>query len=227
MNKSVVKVDKPQNYLLVEGKDDLHVIYSLLLHYQVPELFKPKTIDGISKLSEAFEDGVGRLLEAFEVELTLLEEGKLGIVVDADIDLAARWRSLQNILIGLGYEAVPVNPIPGGTIIEQNNRPTVGIWLMPDNRIPGMLEDFVSFLLPPDDLLWPVAEDILQKVVEQDCRFRPTYRIKAKIHTWLAWQKEPGKPLGQAITATYFNANAPHAQELIDWIRRLFVPEPV
>ncbi len=62
---------------------------------------------------------------------------------------------------------------------------------------------------------------------KQDCRFRPTYRIKAKIHTWLAWQKEPGKPLGQAITATYFNANAPHAQELIDWIRRLFVPEPV
>jgi hypothetical protein len=117
--------------------------------------------------------------------------------------------------------------IPDGTIIKEDGLPNVGIWLMPDNKIPGMLEDFVSFLLPPGDLLWPVAEDILQKVVEQDCRFRPTYRIEAKIHTWLAWQKEPGKPLGQAITATYFNANAPHAQELIDWIRRLFVPEPV
>ncbi len=201
MNKSVVKVDKPQNYLLVEGKDDLHVIYSLLLHYQVPELFKPKTIDGISKLSEAFEDGVGRLLEAFEVELIRIEEGRLGIIVDADNDLSARWQQLRGILEKSGYSSIPSKPKSGGTILEENGRPIVGIWL--------------------------VAEDILQKVVEQDCRFRPTYRIKAKIHTWLAWQKEPGKPLGQAITATYFNANAPHAQELIDWIRRLFVPEPV
>ncbi len=80
---------------------------------------------------------------------------------------------------------------------------------------------------PQNYLLVEGKDDILQKVVEQDCRFRSTYRIKAKIHTWLAWQKEPGKPLGQAITATYFDANAPHAQELIDWIRRLFIPEPV
>lgn len=45
---------------------------------------------------------------------------------------------------------------------------------------------------------------------------------KAEIHTWLAWQKEPGKPLGQAITARYLNPNAPDAQQLIAWIRRVF-----
>src|SRR5258708_32556730 len=166
METNVVKVDKDQNYLLVEGKNDLHVIYSLLKHHHVPKLFEPRAIDGISKLSEAFEDGVGRLLEAFEVELIRIEEGRLGIIVDADNDLSARWQQLRGILEKSGYSSIPSKPKSGGTILEEDGRPIVGIWLMPDNKIPGMLEDFVSFLLPHDDLLWPVAADILQIAVE-------------------------------------------------------------
>jgi hypothetical protein len=45
---------------------------------------------------------------------------------------------------------------------------------------------------------------------------------EACIHTWLAWQKEPGKPMGVAITARYLDATTSHAQQLISWIRRLF-----
>ncbi len=59
-------------------------------------------------------------------------------------------------------------------------------------------------------------------IIEEDRRFRDVYESKAHIHTWLAWQKEPGKPLGQAITARYLDADAPHAQQLMDWIRKLF-----
>lgn len=33
---------------------------------------------------------------------------------------------------------------------------------------------------------------------------------------------EPGKPLGQAITARYLDADAPHARRLIGWLRQLF-----
>ena len=51
--------------------------------------------------------------------------------------------------------------------------------------------------------------------------------MKAHVHTWLAWQKEPGKPMGQAITKRYLDANAPHAQQLIVWIRKLFGLETV
>src|SRR5436190_24268592 len=35
---------------------------------------------------------------------------------------------------------------------------------------------------------------------------------KALIHTWLAWQEKPGRPLGLAITARYFDATASYAQ---------------
>ncbi len=31
--------------------------------------------------------------------------------------------------------------------------PRVGVWIMPDNTIPGILEDFVQHLISDDDLL--------------------------------------------------------------------------
>ena len=93
---------------------------------------------------------------------------------------------------------------------------------MPDNIIAGMIEHFISLLRPENDVLWPIAENIVQKVVDTDCRFPSTQMAKAYIHTWLAWQKESGKPMGQAITARYLDADAPHAQQLIAWIRKLF-----
>ncbi len=125
-------------------------------------------------------------------------------------------------MIRSGYNTVPVAPNLNGTIIKEEELPVVGIWLMPDNTIPGMLENFVSFLIRPDDSLWPMAEEVLQKVIEKDRRFRETYQMKAQLHTWLAWQKQPGTPLGLAITNRYLDADAPHAQKLMDWIRQLF-----
>lgn len=94
---------------------------------------------------------------------------------------------------------------------------------MPDNTIPGMLEHFVGFLVPSNDKLWKVAEDILEDVITLDPRFPKQHKMKAQIHTWLAWQEEPGKPLGQSITKRYFDPSAPHAQQFINWLRELFI----
>jgi hypothetical protein len=98
---------------------------------------------------------------------------------------------------------------------------------MPDNTIPGMLEDFMGLLIPAGDVLWPMAQDIVVQVVAKDRRFPQTQEIKAKMHTWLAWQEEPGKPMGQAITKRYLDANAPHARQLVQWIRTLFDLETI
>lgn len=225
MGKSVVRKEESQNnLLLVEGKNDQHVIWSLLEHYHIPELFEVRSIDGVGKLPVALEDKTVRLLESFEVQLTTIVKGRLGIIVDADTDLSARWASLKHILKSSGYNAIPKNPVSGGTIILQEKKPIVGIWLMPDNTIPGMLEDFIGFLRPQNDLLWPMVDEAVLKVklLEEEHRFRNAHESKAKIHTWLAWQRDPGKPMGQAITAHYLDADASHAQQLIAWIRKLF-----
>jgi len=121
-----------------------------------------------------------------------------------------------------GYRAVPRDPLPDGSIIQQEDMPVVGIWLMPDNRLPGMLEDFVGFLVPQGNHLWVRASDCLSGIPEEHRCFPLNHQIKAHIHTWLAWQEEPGTPLGLAITKRYLDADATHARKLIDWIRQLF-----
>ncbi|MDQ2808925.1 MAG: hypothetical protein M3Z04_18780 [Chloroflexota bacterium] len=46
---------------------------------------------------------------------------------------------------------------------------------------------------------------------------------KAYIHTWPAWQEEPGKPMSVAIHPNhYLDAQAPAAQTFVDWLGRLF-----
>ncbi len=212
MGKSVIKGEELQNYLFLEGKNDFHVICSLLEHHKIPERFKVQD-----------KEGIDRLLEAFEVGLQL-REGCIGIIIDADTDLTASWQRVTAILKGSGYNNVPANPMSEGTVLKEEERSTVGIWLMPNNKIPGMLEDFVSLLVPRNDLLWPITNDVIQKVkvVEEGRRFRDVHESKARIHTWLAWQEEPGKPMGQAITACYLDASAPYAQQFMNWIRKLF-----
>jgi hypothetical protein len=168
------------------------------------------------------QEGIDKLLENLPVQLKASDLERLGVVVDANTNLDARWQSLRGILIRAGYQDVPLSPQPDGTIVEQAGRPIVGIWLMPNNELPGMLEDFCGFLVPPGDPLWDQAEQCLQQIPENERRFPPERCSKARIHTWLAWQEEPGNPLGTAITARYLDADAPHAQQLIDWVRQLF-----
>ena len=202
--------------LLVEGKDDEHVLYHLLEHHNVPERFKIKD-----------KKGIDNLLETLDVELLGSGLKRLGIVVDADVNIQGRWDAVRTILINSGYNSLPTKPDPDGTVIEQPGLPSVGLWLMPDNALPGMLEDFIGFLVPTGDVLWPHSEECLRQAAELDRRFVEAHRPKALIHTWLAWQEEPGTPLGLAITKRYLDAEAPHAHRLIAWIRRLFgLPSP-
>jgi len=67
----------------------------------------------------------------------------IGLVIDADRpDLAGRWTSIQSKFSKQPYDLPPI-PIPDGTIIERRNGgPRLGFWLMPNNQVDGMLEDF-------------------------------------------------------------------------------------
>lgn len=211
--------------LLGEGPDDANLLYHLLKHHSVPVVERDHT--SVAGVDIRDGGGINTLLNAIPVWLRRSELQRLGIVVDADNDISARWQSLQDRLRGAGYNTVPNTPNPAGTIITQPDLPTVGVWLMPDNTLPGMLEDFVRLLVPSDDTLWTKAEQCLQSLTQAERKFPDIHFTKALLHTWLAWQEEPGKPIGQAITRRYLDANAPQAQQLIDWIRRLFnVPVP-
>jgi hypothetical protein len=201
-----------KNLLLVEGKDDQHVLLNLTAYHKLPELFRIKD-----------KGGVNNLLTTLDVEIEASGLERLGIVIDADVDLSIRWQSVRDVLTRAGYTDVPLVPERLGTIIKQADHPVIGIWIMPDNVLAsGMLEHFIGFLVPAADTLWDYARDCVDQIPKTDRRFPPQHQIKAHVHTWLAWQEEPGSPLGQAITKRYLDADATHAKQLIAWLQRLF-----
>ena len=202
--------------LLVEGTDDEHVFKHLCGER------------GVGRLDDIKQHGNDtRLLESLPVRLKESEIEALGVVLDADTNLLGRWDSLRQRLIQAGYGGFPGQPAPEGTILEppaDTLLPRFGVWIMPDNRSTGKLEDFLRYLVPADSRLFEHVEFSVQGIPDGERRFSKPDEIKAMIHTWLAWQKEPGKPFGTAITAKFLDPNVAQADVLVDWLKRLFFP---
>ncbi|MFC5420404.1 DUF3226 domain-containing protein [Bosea eneae] len=86
------------------------------------------------------------------------------------------------------------------------------------------LEDFVTYLVPAGDVLFPRVRETIDGLTEAERRFPPAHRTKAEIHTWLAWQAEPGTPMGLSIAKRYLNPEAAQVSTFLSWLERLFVP---
>jgi hypothetical protein len=207
--------------LIVEGPDDRHVIWALCNEYQLPETFEV-SLAGKNTGKEA-------VLADFPIQLKNNKWKTVAIVIDADQDTAASWQAVRDRLITAGYTNVPKQPPRSGLILESEESaeqylPRFGAWLMPDNQITGMLEDFVRQLIPENDLMQPEADRILNEIEAAAIQqYAPKDRAKAFIHTWLAWQESPGRPMGQTITAKVLEKDAPIAATFTDWLKRLFL----
>ena len=95
---------------------------------------------------------------------------------------------------------------------------------MPSNNINGMLEDFVSFLVPQDDELLPIVDTILNKIENEKLnKYSLIHKSKARIHSWLSWQEDPGTPMGLSITKRYLTTDNESCRQLIIWLQKLFI----
>ncbi|MEZ4314138.1 MAG: DUF3226 domain-containing protein [Polyangiaceae bacterium] len=91
--------------------------------------------------------GVEEMLRRPTLQAAAKSFDRLGILLDADLSPGDRWQSLRTSLRGL--LDLPEQPYPGGTIVDSPRTPgtgvsRLGVWLMPDNQSPGMLEDFLA-----------------------------------------------------------------------------------
>lgn len=199
--------------LLVEGNDDRIVINEIIKKHNINKTFEIIDKGGYPPL----RDSISSELKA--------ETAAIGIVVDADSEISGRWQSLQTVLTKQGYH-IPKKPVTTGTIINLDGYPKIGLWLMPNNIENGMLEDFVRHLIPEDDELMPFVDETIELLESRGIqKYKAVHKSKAKVHTWLAWQKEPGTPLGSAIIKTYLNTNQELCNQFIDWINELFNSE--
>lgn len=207
--------------LLVEGVNDLNFLCQLFVKRGIYEYDKQEG-QFIPKRFASSEKG-----SYSELKSGLVEELKdeyletIGLIVDADEEIQERWEDLTKQLNKLGYSNIPAQPDPQGCIVEGQKR--LGIWLMPDNTISGILEHFIAWMVHDKDNnpLWRHVEDSI-KTLPDPPRFASKDLAKAKIATWLAWQKEPGQPISYAIFKEYVNPDSQSADPFIAWIKKLF-----
>ena len=212
--------NEPQQ-LLVEGQNDQHVLWNLCAQHRLPETFKVEIPGSTGGIEELIRDIPTRLQQR-----TLQT---LGVVVDADRDPSRQWERLRGALAST-TAVLPSAPASNGWVTDAAGPVgplRLGIWVMPDNTIPGILEDFVVTLIPDTDNLLPRARAVLAELEAAGIhRYSITNRSKALVHTWLAWQEVPGNRMGTAIGTGHLRYDALPARAFIAWLRRLFDPTP-
>lgn len=213
-----VPAEKSPYQLLVEGDDDMHSVIHLMRRHGYDWDDKAVVRPHIRAAG-----GVTPLLD-FDIPKALSATyERVGFLIDADDTPVNRWAALRERSRRAGVTR-PDTPNSDGTIVEGGRPKTrVGVWLMPDNRLPGSLEDFLAKLIPAGDACWERARAVVAEAGAAGCA-QNISRLKHELHTWLAWHPEkPGMPFGQALTAKAFAADTPEALAFVAWFRRMFV----
>ena len=209
----------PRRKLLVEGATDKRVI---------PFLMEANGVDWGPRnqpvVHIAPNNGIEELLKDGVIESELRASGleALGVVIDANGDAARRWTQIRDRCRG-AFERLPDEIPQDGFAVSSLNGPRFGVWIMPDNRFCGMLEDFLIQLIPDDARpLYTLVENCVCEAMRNGASFRAAHRTKAQIHTWLAWQDAPGRQLHEAVHHRVLDPEKPQSRPFVSWFRRLF-----
>ena len=205
--------------LLVEGDNDKHVVIHISdkLGIPRPSYDEITPYGSVENVIATLPDEIGNASEAGDV---------VGAIVDADTSLTTRWNQIRKIVADSGYDDVPSEPMKDGTIIEPLDDdgdkflPRLGFWIMPDNQSNGILEDFLHSLIPESGSLYGHVTKSVDSI--PDRRFTLEKEPKAIVHTWIAWQEDPGLPMGLSIANDCFDLDAPEVDAFASWLKRLY-----
>lgn len=221
-------MDDRKQIFFVEGADDKGVVKALLRAFGKNDRWFEEVcrmVGGKGNFSEML-DGLALSLKntkAYDV---------IAIISDADDDAQRAWsgilKTFRNTLgtTAQSYDFPEALPRDGFLASpKQDGLPKLGAWIMPDNSSSGrMLEDFFLRLISEEDLLLSEAERVLSELESKNLKkYKAIHRSKAKVHTWLAWQDPPGKPmgLGMDIFKDQMNLSAPEVLAFLGWIEKL------
>lgn len=208
----------PPRKLLVEGKDDLRTLPELLELAGIPW---PK---GSEPVKIVDFNGLADLLQPGAIDAVLKESGTeaVGILVDADTTPVAHWERIRHLL-RRQFPEIPEALPPEGLVHEAAGLPRVGVWIMPDNVAPGMLETMLLRLRhgASDELSAHVLAS-MRRACELGAPLLPVHHDKGELHTWLAWQEPPGLQVHMAVRAKLLQPAAEVVAPFVQWFRRLF-----
>ena len=195
--------------LIVEGSDDEHVVKHLVKRHCFKRDFE------ISK-----KGGYRQLKKSIPVEVNAPGRDALGFVADANDNVIGRWQSISGALKEAGCDVPDILP-NSGSMFPGPRGLRVGVWLMPDNKSGGELENLVHEMIPKGDPILPRARSYIDQIPERDRKFTNAKLTRAYVHAWLATRAKP-RPMGLAIAAGDLRHDVPTASSFVTWLRLLF-----
>lgn len=196
--------------LIVEGDDDLHFILNLCQKLGFQPEFEIKKAGSVDKAIKQFS-------------LEIKNRGyPIGLVVDANGNMSERKKQIISSLTKY-HQVLEMDFKDKGLIVMPDLDPRFGIWLWPDCSSPGILEDLYLQIVQEEDQLLEEAHRVVDGIAAiEPFRFKPQYKSKAIVHTWLAWQDNPGSPLGASVKRSIINHSHPTIQNFKNWLTRLY-----
>lgn len=178
-------------------------------------------------------NGKGNALQALEDAMDSLRSGQvthLGIVIDADFStnqndgFVATYDKVVKIVTAHGYskpESTPIGNFQGFTLTHPRKLPTIGAWIMPDNKNDGYLE---HFCINAADSSEKNILDHAKKSIStlETTKFPPHFLAKVETATWLAWQASPGQGLNSLIGNKLIDTNNAAYKGLLQWLKTIF-----
>ena len=199
-----------KNVLLVEGLSDQNFVSQLRDKLELSLQFD---IDN--------KRGLPRLLDAVYSEVVASGREAVGLMVDADRDDDPSWPKVSARLMESGI-AVPSEPGTSGTVINATDeRPKVGVWIMPDNQSAGELENFVIDMIHDDDVIWPFSVKYIDSIPEDQRPFTERKSDRARLYAWLATRRNPPH-IGSAVRVGDLDTGTVRCKSFVRWLTRLY-----
>lgn len=164
-----IKIDSDR-LLLCEGKTTLLVLGPLCRSFE---------IQGFQPINFGSKDDFRSFLEDIKVLPGFADRVRsIAVVRDAETDPDATFRSARDSLLAAG---LPAPEAPGSLTV---NQPRVGLFLVPDNASPGMIETLCMRSIASD----PAVECVEQffACIETRLRDGPSNMHKAQAQAFLA-----------------------------------------
>ncbi|MBL9100349.1 MAG: hypothetical protein JNL82_05300 [Myxococcales bacterium] len=215
------------NILLVEGESDrlfFEAVRDRMDLRTAVQVTPPRDVGGDHNSKEG-------LLKHLPVLLNQLYDGllkRLAVVIDADfvansaLGFVRTSERLEKLLNEAGFTRANRAPQHRGQIFQHTDGlADLGVWIMPNNRDDGALEDFLHDCVSPSErALYERAQATVHALPTP--KFRSTARVKAEMSTWLAWQPHPGRGVHQALRDGLFALDCPAYAGLAEWLRHIY-----
>lgn len=187
----MLNLEGHSNLFIVEGKDEKNVIEAFLDRFgNVETPYRIHSTDGI--------DNMGNFLRLLPRLPGFEELRSIGIVADADNDCNNRFKSIVSFLESVNLEA------PHAPGIVTSSIPKIGVFIMPNNKDNGCLED-LFVLTVSNTPIYSCISSFFECAAEKG--FIPRRRSKAFSQAVLSCNQEFVKDLGVGAKKGYWDFN--------------------